>query len=458
MASEQNQEKFRGLKSAWSFLKGFPGGIVNAVVSVAREAKKLGKDDSRRIVHSFKVGLAITIVSLFYYFDFLYDGFGVSAMWAVITVVVVFEFSVGATIGKGVNRGIATLVGGVLGVAVHCLASVTGKHAESIVLGLSVFLISTAATFIRFFPQLKARYDYGLLIFILTFCLISVSGYRDDEVIEMAHTRLSTVAIGSCATVLICMFICPVWAGEDLHNFTADNIETLGIFLEDFQGKYFETTNDKNEENEENQDTLDGYKVVLNSKGTEDSLINFAKWEPRHGKFKYRHPWDQYVKIGKSTRECAYKIDALNCYVISETQALVEIPRKIQEPCSTMSLECSQTLKELATVIKKMTRSSISDPHIKNAVIAAKSLKSMMQSGLWPETDLLNLIPAATVASLLIEIVSSTIKISDSVSQLASLSKFKTCNIPPVPHGMCPEKRTASRGNEGSHNFGVVVE
>lgn len=65
------------------------------MIKFCLEAKKLGKDDPRRIYHSLKVGLAITVVSLFYYFQPIYDGFGVSAMWAVITVVVVFEYTVG---------------------------------------------------------------------------------------------------------------------------------------------------------------------------------------------------------------------------------------------------------------------------------------------------------------------------------------------------------------------------
>lgn len=77
-----------------------PHRIINKIAEKANEAKKLGIDDPRRIIHSFKVGLAITLVSLFYYFKPLYEGFGVSAMWAVLTVVVVFEFSVGKLINS----------------------------------------------------------------------------------------------------------------------------------------------------------------------------------------------------------------------------------------------------------------------------------------------------------------------------------------------------------------------
>ena len=87
-------------------------------------------------------------------------------------------------------------------------------------------------TFTRFFPRLKARYDYGLFIFILTFCLVSLSGYRDDQVLKMAYERLSTIIVGSCTSVIVCICICPVWVGEDLHNAVAANMEKLGSFLE----------------------------------------------------------------------------------------------------------------------------------------------------------------------------------------------------------------------------------
>ena len=91
---------------------------------------------------------------------------------------------------------------------------------------------ATISTFLRFFPEIKARYDYGLLIFILTFAMISVSGFRDDEILELAYRRLSTICIGGAACVIISIVIFPVWAGEDLHNLITLNIEKLGNFLE----------------------------------------------------------------------------------------------------------------------------------------------------------------------------------------------------------------------------------
>ncbi|GMN18801.1 hypothetical protein TIFTF001_046848 [Ficus carica] len=127
---------------------------------------------------------------------------------------------------------LATLLAGGLGLGAHRLATLSGETGEPVLIAVFVFIIAAAVTFLRFLPQMKARYDYGLLVFILTFCLVSVSGYRDDEVIRMALERLTTIMIGSFTTVIICIFICPVWIGVELHKGVAGNLEKLGNFLE----------------------------------------------------------------------------------------------------------------------------------------------------------------------------------------------------------------------------------
>lgn len=82
----------------WASIKSLPGKVMAKLVEFAKKTERLGREDPRRIIHSLKVGLAIALVSLFYYFEPLYKGFGISAMWAVLTVVVVFEFSVGISL------------------------------------------------------------------------------------------------------------------------------------------------------------------------------------------------------------------------------------------------------------------------------------------------------------------------------------------------------------------------
>lgn len=69
--------------------------IKHVIVDFAIKAKSIGVDDPRRIVHSLKVALAITLVSMVYYLQPLYNGMGDAGMWAILTVVVVFEYTVG---------------------------------------------------------------------------------------------------------------------------------------------------------------------------------------------------------------------------------------------------------------------------------------------------------------------------------------------------------------------------
>ncbi|XP_024200591.1 aluminum-activated malate transporter 2 [Rosa chinensis] len=404
------------------WLKPVPERSWGKVLEAAREAKKLGEDDLRRIVHSFKVGLALTLVSLFYYYRPLYDGFGDDAMWAVLTVVVVFEFSVGATLGKGINRMLATLLAGALAVGVHHISTLWGGEVgEPILIAFFVFVVAASVTFMRFFPALKARYDYGLLIFTLTFCLVSVSGYRETQVLDVAHKRLSTIAIGSCTSIMVCICICPVWIGVDLHNLVAGNMENLGVFMEGFGFEYFDIKG--NGLSLSNQQ----YKSVLSSKSLEETMVNLARWEPGHGGFKFGHPWEKYLNVGSQTRQCAYKIEALNTYLNTGIQVPAEIRSEIQEPCINICTESGKALKELAAALKKMTRSSSADSHIACSKAAVESLKLLsLKRGIWKDADLLETIPSAAVASLLIEVVACVEKIAEAVHELASVAHFKT--------------------------------
>ncbi|KAJ9184576.1 hypothetical protein P3X46_004288 [Hevea brasiliensis] len=424
------QEKAGPFTRGWNWLKALPDKSKAKVMNVAKSMRKLGQDDPRRVIHSLKVGLALTLVSLLYYSRTLYDGFGIAGIWAVLTVVVVFEFTVGGTLSKSLNRSFATFLAGALGLGAQHLASIFGEKGEPIVIGFLVFLLGAASTFTRFFPRIKARYDYGVLIFILTFSMVSVSGVRVVELLELAHQRLSTIVIGGATCIIVSMCICPVWAGEDLHNLVTSNIEKLASYLEGFGDEYFHCKSEDEEGkvnvSKKDKPFLQGYRSVLNSKSTEDSMANLARWEPRHGRFCFRHPWKQYLKIGAITRQCAYHIEALNGYINSNIQASEEFQSKIQEPCTKMSQESCKALRSLASAIKTMTDSSPANIHVENSKTAINELKfAVNKASSLEKAELLAIVPAATVASTLIEIVKCVEKLSEAVHELANLAHFK---------------------------------
>ncbi|KAL0426595.1 UNVERIFIED_CONTAM: Aluminum-activated malate transporter 8 [Sesamum latifolium] len=340
----------------WGLIKSIPGNVVDGM----KKVKKIGEDDPRRIVHSMKVALALTLVSLFYYFRPLYDGLGQAGMSAVLTVVVVFEFTVGGTLSRGINRGCATLLAGALGVGAEYLAGFCGDKAEPFVLGLMVF------------------------------CLV-LWLYRVTEILELAHHRLSTILIGGAACVMISMSVCPVWAGQDLHDAVVGNIEKLAAFLEGFGGEFFGLPGDESgtaSSEHESKSFLEAYKPVLNSKATEEVLANFASWEPSHGRFRFRHPWKQYLKLGSLARECACLIETLNRCLNSKSQTKVasEFHVKIQQLCIKMSTESGKALKALAAAMKSMTFSSsaVLETHAQNYKAAADELETILGNSSLP--------------------------------------------------------------------------
>lgn len=65
------------------------------LVKVTKFIKEIGQDDPRRFIHSFKVGLALVLIYILHHFRPSFYGFGDNIIWAVLTVVIVLELSVG---------------------------------------------------------------------------------------------------------------------------------------------------------------------------------------------------------------------------------------------------------------------------------------------------------------------------------------------------------------------------
>ncbi|CAK7335798.1 unnamed protein product [Dovyalis caffra] len=428
----------------WMGLKGLLAGLVLKVSKFLKKAWDLGVDDPRKVIHCLKVGTALAVVSLFYFMRPLYEGVGGNAMWAIMTVVVVFENTVGATISKSLNRVFGTTLAGFLAFGVHWVASQSGQEFEPLIIGAAVFLLASAATFSRFIPSVKARFDYGALIFILTFSLVTVSGYRVDKLFNMAHQRMSTIIIGTSLCILVTMLICPIWAGQELHNLISRNMDKLANALDGCVEEYFDHNGELKDSNKQPDKKLLGYKCVLSSKSTEESLINFARWEPAHGRFNFKHPWQQYLKVGASMRSCAYCIEALNSCIVSENQAPELIKKHLSNICLKVSSNSSSVVKEVAKTIKTMKKSSSIDflvEEMSNTVQDLQNeLKSLSNVLSPPEVllaesketkettstiHLLEVIPAVTLASLLIEISSRIQAIVETVEELANLAEFK---------------------------------
>ncbi|KAI3526798.1 hypothetical protein L1887_06061 [Cichorium endivia] len=308
---------------------------------------------TQKIIHSIKVGIALVLVSLLYLLDPLFEQVGENAMWAIMTVVVVFEFFAGATLSKGLLRGLGTICGGGLGCLTAIMADDLGKIGNAVVVGASVFILGAVATYCRLIPSIKRKYDYGVMIFILTFNLVAVSGLRADKVLELARERLSTIGMGFAVCIFTSLLVFPMWAGDELHRLTSSNFDKLASCIEDCMKAYFSVIGEKESMPSIN---VSGCKSVLHSKSSDESLANFARWEPWHGRFGFYYPWEKYIQIGGLIRELASIILSMQECVGSPLQPSTPLHHAIKEPCKSVGLSIALTMRELGKSIMNMKR------------------------------------------------------------------------------------------------------
>ncbi|CAN6276622.1 unnamed protein product [Urochloa humidicola] len=411
------------------------------VVGLGRRVWRIGADDPRRAVHGLKVGLALALVSVFYYTRPLYDGVGGAAMWAVLTVVVVFEYTVGGCVYKGFNRAVATVTAAVVALGVHWIASKSGDTLEPFIRSGSVFLLAAAATFSRFIPAVKARFDYGVTIFILTYSLVAVSGYRVGALVAMAQQRVATVAIGVSICVATCALIRPVWAGQELHRATARNLDTLAAAVEAIVAHaHFSSSSDKPSPPPDKA-VIEGYKCVLNSKASEDAQANLARWEPPHGRFGFRHPYAQYTNVGAALRRCAYCVEALaGCVRSAPAQQPVAAQpgndasssssrrRHLGGACTRVAAQCGRVLREASGAVAAMETSGALGLAVADMSAAVRELRDELRALPLDEAAAAPMADAArlfTVTSLLIEVSARIEGVVDAVDTLARLANFR---------------------------------
>jgi hypothetical protein len=73
------------------------------------------------------------------------------------------------------------------------------------------------------------------MIFILTFNLVSVSGIREENVMEIARERLVMIVMGFAICICTSLFFFPTWASDEIHNSMVSKFEDLASSIEGWQ-------------------------------------------------------------------------------------------------------------------------------------------------------------------------------------------------------------------------------
>ncbi|PIM98798.1 putative membrane protein [Handroanthus impetiginosus] len=335
-----------------------------------KKALEMGRNDPRKIIYAFKMGFALVIVALFIFWT-KPPNVAQFSIWAILTVIVMFEFSIGATFIKGFNRGLGTFCAGMLAFPFAELSLLTEKW-EKVVIIISFFITGSIASYLKLYPTM-APYEYGYRVFVLTYAILMVAGNRTREYTVAILTRLVLIAVGACICFIINICNHPIWSGDDLHSMVVNNFKELATSLEGCVNVYLKSVDyDRTSSRYLTQASSDqlylGYKLVIESANPEQTLLGFAIWEPPYGRYrKLHHPWTSYpwrshVKLSGAVRHCAY----------TATQEKWQVFRNQLQRVSSQG---AKLLCQLGNLIQKMKKLGTDDNILKEVHEAGEQLQ-----------------------------------------------------------------------------------
>ena len=155
----------------------------------------------RRRWFAIKVGLAAVIASLGSLVDALHDATHGFAPWAVVTVVVVMQPTLGSTLSKGVNRLVGTAAAaGAAACAGYGAKILLPPVYDQVALAIVIGAATTVFNYFSSAPNRK-QWAYAYLIAYLTFDFLALQAFHEQP--SASYHRVLMIIVGGLVAMLV---------------------------------------------------------------------------------------------------------------------------------------------------------------------------------------------------------------------------------------------------------------
>ncbi|KAL3689257.1 hypothetical protein R1sor_015566 [Riccia sorocarpa] len=340
---------------------------------------------------SLKSGFAAGLASIICVVKFPppYNELSSIAIWAVVTIDILYEGNIGLSLSKGVNRVAGTLAAGAVAVFLTQLGPDVPSSIYPYYVVFSVFLGGFIFRFLKGIPPLKDQWGYAFTVATIAFHILLLSSYLQPERVTLPLLRFSMILLGFFLASFINLAIKPVYAGDSLHKLVAKNFDTAADVLQRCVTEYanyriLDHVPDILSGRSVDDKIHQSYHEIVMSGSDIDKLLGAVTWEPCHGAFFNGYPWHLYDDITDYLRYTLYDVIALDSCLRASIQAPKDLRDLFSEEMKQMAAECSKVLHMLGESIRTMTAFPANDVLHKAEEAAIK-----LQSKIYIHTHLL---------------------------------------------------------------------